>query len=44
MSTVGFGKAFPKEYVAQMAATVHTLDLRSLTIDVGDRVRGSGAE
>lgn len=35
MTTVGCGKAFSKEDVAQMAAAVDTLDLRSLTIGIG---------
>ena len=35
MTTVGCGKAFSKEYVAQMAAAVDTLDLRALTIGIG---------
>ncbi len=41
MTTVGCGKAFSKEYVAQMAAAVDTLDLRSLTIGIGKVVLGS---
>ena len=35
MTTVGCGKAFSKENVAQMSAAVDALDLRPLTIGIG---------
>ena len=41
MTTVGSGKAFSNEYVAQMAAAVHALYLRPLTIRIWQVVHGS---
>ncbi len=41
MTCVGSGKAFAKEYVAQMAAAVRALELRAHSVGVGQLIYGS---
>ena len=41
MASVRRGKAFPYEYVAQMAAAVGALDLRPMTVGVRQALHGS---